>query len=233
MPQRRRGGVLSPYSRGYSPQIKEAVEHMPIPNECCVCKQHRPQFQYSNNQLNYLRQAIFDSGYDVVHKQLVAKCLPCTNGQKCEEMCFRCKHIRGIDQFARNQRIRDNPICQPCMKYEQSLNYNNPDGVLALTDKAEGAEDEAEKNEPTSGSVPGSNLGSLRQLEWHNTTGLDQSPEKALVLDDGSVEKDGKRKAGGFAKVKAHYPKPEPAPGWTPGNRTIDDRTPLEEKPFI
>jgi hypothetical protein len=57
------------------------------------------------------------------------------------------------------------------MNYQLSLDPN--DQPLAVTDKAEGAEDEVEEMEPTSGSVSvsgsGSGSGSLKQLEWHSS----------------------------------------------------------------
>ncbi|KAJ5549924.1 hypothetical protein N7535_002132 [Penicillium sp. DV-2018c] len=230
MPPRGRGGAVTRYSRGYSAQIREAVERIPVPREirCCICNNTRPQSFYSDAQLNFLRQAIFKRGYGKMHKQLVAKCLPCTNAQACEDKCFLCGHYLGIDQFAGSQRPQENPICEPCMKHQLSLESN--DQRLALTDKAEGAEDEAEENGP----ISGSGSGCAKQIEWHSLNESDQSFDKALVLYDDSVEKDGENRVGGFARVKNHRPRPaptpdsEPAPGRAPIPRKMNDAGPLK-----
>ncbi|KAI3161667.1 hypothetical protein DTO046C5_6184 [Penicillium roqueforti] len=246
MPPRRKRLPASPFARGYTPQMRAAVDRIPIPNEikCCVCKRHRPQSQYSKNQLGYLRRAMFDLGYNSIYDQQVAKCGPCTNAQVCEELCHRCGHYRAIDQFARNQRNRDSPICQPCMNYQMSL--DPADQPLAITDKTvvedqvedeDEDEDEEEEEELNSESV--GHFGSIGQpesVDIFGSTGqaesLEQGIETALVLHDDSTDSDGNESRNGFARVKAHRPRqapvpePEPAPGWAPGTRKINDGTP-------
>ncbi|KAJ5467045.1 hypothetical protein N7475_004797 [Penicillium sp. IBT 31633x] len=240
MASRRRRPLLSPYVPGYSPQVVDALIRMPIPNEikCCVCKRRRPKSQYSNNQLNYLRQALFDFGYSTIRNQSVAKCGPCTNAQVCEEMCHRCGHYRAIDQFARNQRNRDTPICQPCMNYQLSLDPN--DQPLAIEDKTESAHDDEEEEEPNSETVAFSDSGSLSQLEGQSSGSLDQTLETALILRDDYLELEAEEKnSGGFARVRAHrsrkapVPEPEPAPGWAPGTRKVDDGKPFRGGRFL
>ncbi|CAI7599989.1 unnamed protein product [Penicillium palitans] len=253
MPQRRRRLPTSPFAQGYTPQMREAVDRMPIPNEikCCVCKRRRPKSLYSNNQLSYLRQAMFDLGYSNLRDQQVAKCGPCTNAQVCEELCHRCGHYRAIDQFARNQRNRENPLCQPCMNYQMSL--DPADQPLAITDKVvvenenEGEDEEEEVNSESagrSGSVALSgSAGHPDSAKLSDSVGwlesLEQSTERALVLHDDSTDSEDKDKRGGFARVKAHrgrqepVPDPEPAPGWAPGTRKINDGTPWKGGRFL
>ncbi|KAF3028922.1 hypothetical protein E8E15_008998 [Penicillium rubens] len=253
MPQRRGRPPMSPFARGYTPEMREAVDRMPIPSEikCCVCKRRRPKSQYSNNQLSYLRQAMFQLGYNNIRDQQVAKCSPCTNAQVCEELCHRCGHYRAIDQFARNQRNRENPICQPCMNYQMSL--DPADKPLAIKDKTvvedkgEGEDEDEELNSESagrSGSVALSGsvghpespdlLSSTSQPEF-----LEQSVETALILQDDSTDSDGSGNRSGFVKVKAHkphrepVPDPEPAPGWAPGTRKVDDGAPWKGGRFL
>ncbi|KAJ5772999.1 hypothetical protein N7457_007895 [Penicillium paradoxum] len=237
MPQRRRRSFMNSYTRGYTPQMREAIK-------CCVCKRRRPKSQYSNNQLNYLRQAMFEIGYSHVHNQSVAKCGPCANAQVCEEMCHRCGHYRAIDQFARNQRSRESPICQPCMNYQLSLDPN--DQPLAI----EAAHDEDEDEEPNAGSITYSDSGSMSQLEGQSSYGIlmlslttkwsvNGSSENALVLRDDSAGLEITGNTSGFARVKAHrshqtpVPEPEPAPGWAPGTRKADDGKPFRGARFL
>ncbi|KAJ5383536.1 hypothetical protein N7517_001447 [Penicillium concentricum] len=251
MSQRRRRNPLSPFARGYTPEIREAMDRMPIPNEikCCVCKRRRPKSQYSNNQLNYLRQAMFDLGYSNIRDQQVAKCGPCTNAQVCEELCHHCGHYRAIDQFARNQRNRENPICQPCMNYQMSLDPIDKD--LAITDKAvveeKGKNEGEELNSESaahSESVPLSgSAGRPESVDLSDSLGqpdsLECGIEKALVLHDDSSDSDSNANRGGFAKVKAHRPRqqpvpdPEPAPGWAPGTRKVNDGAPWKGGRFL
>ncbi|KAJ5164498.1 uncharacterized protein N7500_006328 [Penicillium coprophilum] len=243
MPQRRKWVPLNPFARGYTQEIREAIK-------CCVCKRRRPKSQYSSNQLNFLRQAIFELGYSSIRDQQVAKCGPCTNAQVCEELCHHCGHYRAIDQFARNQRNRESPLCQPCMNYQMSLDpINQP---LAIADKvAVGEMGKNEEEEPNSESAAHSGSvalsgsagcpesvdlsGSLGQPEESLKRGI----EKALVLRDDSSDSDGNTKRGGFAKVKAHRPRqqpvpdPEPAPGWAPGTRKFNDGTPWKGGRFL
>ncbi|KAJ5850173.1 hypothetical protein N7455_010029 [Penicillium solitum] len=253
MPQQRRRPPVSPFAQGYTPQMREAVDRMPIPSEikCCVCKRRRPKSLYSNNQLNYLRQAMFDLGYSNLRDQQVAKCGPCTNAQVCEELCHRCGHYRAIDQFARNQRNRENPLCQPCMNYQMSL--DPADQPLAIKDKVvvenEGEEEEEEEEVNSesagrSGSVALScSVGHPDSVKLSGSVGwlesLEQGIERALVLHDDSTDSEGKDNRGGFARVKAHrgrqepVPDPEPAPGWAPGTRKINDGTPWKGGRFL
>lgn len=46
----------------------------------------------------------------VMENQQIAKCVPCTNSQVVDLLCHSCGHILDIDQFARNQRVRDDPV---------------------------------------------------------------------------------------------------------------------------
>ncbi|KAJ5189591.1 hypothetical protein N7491_005923 [Penicillium cf. griseofulvum] len=260
MPPRRRLAPMSLFSRGYTPEIRDAIK-------CCVCKRRRPKSQYSNNQLNYLRQAVFDLGFSNIRDQQVAKCGPCTNAQVCEELCHRCGHYRAIDQFARNQRNRENPLCQPCMNYQMSL--DPIDQPLAITekvvveDKDKGEEEEEELNSESaalSGSAARSRSGSVAlsrsgSVALSGSAGrpqsvnelsdsprqpksLEQGIEKALVLHDDSTDSDSNGNRG-FAKVKAHrphrqpVPDPEPAPGWAPGTRKVNDGTPWKGGRFL
>ncbi|KAJ6128604.1 hypothetical protein N7471_009821 [Penicillium samsonianum] len=251
MPQGRRRAPISPFAQGYTPQMREAVDRMPIPNEikCCVCKRLRPKSQYSNNQLNYLRQAMFDIGYSNIRDQQVAKCGPCTNAQVCEELCHRCGHYRAIDQFARNQRNRENPLCQPCMNYQMSL--DPVDQPLAITDKVvveDNTEDEDEELNSESAGRSGSVVlsGSVGRAEsvdlfssLSQSESLEQGIERAVVLHDDSTDSDGNANRNGFARVKAHRPRqepvpdPEPAPGWAPGTRKVNDGTPWKGGRFL
>ncbi|OQE75653.1 hypothetical protein PENNAL_c0071G09016 [Penicillium nalgiovense] len=242
MPQRRGRVPMSPFARGYTPEMREAIK-------CCVCKRRRPKSQYSNNQLSYLRQTMFQLGYNNIRDQQVAKCGPCTNAQVCEELCHRCGHYRAIDQFARNQRNRENPICQPCMNYQMSL--DPIDQPLAITDKAavenkvEGEEEELNSESAgRSGSVaPSGSVGPPESADLFSSTSqpesLEQDVETALVLHDDSTDSDGSGKKGGFVKVKAHkphrepVPDPEPAPGWAPGTRKANDGTPWKGGRFL
>ncbi|QQK42693.1 Stc1 domain [Penicillium digitatum] len=251
MPQRRRRPLLSLFAGGYTPQMREAVDQVPIPNEikCCVCKRRRPKSLYSNNQLNYLRQAIFDLGYSNVRDQQVAKCGPCTNSQVCEELCHRCGHYRAIDQFARNQRNRDSPLCQPCMNYQMSL--DPADQPLAIMDKVV-AEDTGEDEEEELNSEPAGRSGSVALSNFMEHPGsvnlsgslgqpksLEQGIERALVLHDDSTESEGNGNRSGFARVKAHrahqepVPDPEPAPGWAPGTRKVNNGAPWKGGRFL
>lgn len=241
---------MSPFAQGYTPQMREAVDRMPIPNEikCCVCKRRRPKSLYSNNQLSYLRQAMFDLGYSNLRDQQVAKCGPCTNAQVCEGLCNRCGHYRAIDQFARNQRNRENPLCQPCMNYQMSL--DPVDQPLAIMDKVvvedKGEDEEEEVNSESagrSGSVAlSSSVGDPDPVKVSRSVGwpgsLEQGIERALVLHDNSTDSEDKDNRG-FARVKAHHahqepvPDPEPAPGWAPGTRKVNDGTPWKGGRFL
>ncbi|KAJ6052208.1 hypothetical protein N7499_011591 [Penicillium canescens] len=111
------------YPRGYDEEVRQALDRIDLPAliTCCVCHSARPQFEYSSNQLSYLREAIFDEGFDIIPIQEVAKCVTCSQTQVVELKCNLCGHYRGIDYFSRNQRSRETPNCQPCMDYQMSI----------------------------------------------------------------------------------------------------------------
>ncbi|KOS37708.1 hypothetical protein ACN38_g11498 [Penicillium nordicum] len=197
---------------------------------------------------------MFDLGYSSLRDQQVAKCGPCTNAQICEELCHRCGHYRAIDQFARNQRNREDPLCQPCMNYQMSL--DPADQPLAITNKVvtgdeggdEAEDEEEEVNSESAGHSESVALsGSMGHSDSVKLSGsvcwlesLGQGIERALVLHDDSTDSEDKdKRSGGFARVKAHrgrqeaVPDPEPAPGWAPGTRKINDGTPWKGGRFI
>ncbi|CAG8899305.1 unnamed protein product [Penicillium egyptiacum] len=152
---------------------------------------------------------MFELGYSNIRDQQVAKCGPCTNAQVCEELCHNCGHYRAIDQFARNQRNRENPICQPCMNYQMSLDpVDSVDKPLAITDKVV-VEDKGEDEEEELNSESAGRSGSVGHAEsvdlfssQSQPESLEQVIETALVLHDDSTDSDSSGNRSGFARVK-------------------------------
>ncbi|OQE47452.1 hypothetical protein PENCOP_c001G05038 [Penicillium coprophilum] len=256
MPQQRRWAPLNPFARGYTQEIKEAMNRMPIPNESVffICLgidllivigsnvvfasgvAQNPSTRAissttSARQYSNLATVAFVTNrlLNVVHAQML-------------KFVKNCAAIAATTVPSINSPEIKEILCQPCMNYQMSL--NPIDQPLAITDKVavgkNGNNEEEELNSESaahSGSVALSgSAGCPESVDLFDSLGqpecLERGIEKALVLRDGSSDSDSNARRGGFAKVKAHRPRqqpvpdPEPAPGWAPGTRKANDGTP-------
>ncbi|KAJ5093676.1 hypothetical protein N7456_009537 [Penicillium angulare] len=96
---------------GYSPALREII--------CAICHQPHSQEHYSKGQLLSLRQALYSQGDPVLIEQRVAKCPACCSAAAAERKCRFCGHWKSIDNFARTQRILEQPACKKCQDYYQ------------------------------------------------------------------------------------------------------------------
>ncbi|KAJ5856079.1 uncharacterized protein N7529_010023 [Penicillium soppii] len=186
--------------------------------------------QYSNSQLTKLRRASYkDYGFDFV-KQQVAKCAPCANSQIVELKCYKCGHILDISQFSKNQRIREEPLCQPCMNYQQSLDAGGkPPSLEPPEEEDEDITDLQSLTEDVGLTLQESDVFDI-------DTALVQFQRSGCLV--ASSDEIYKRKSL-FDKVKAHrasptpVDEPTPAPGWTSDGINVNDGTPWKGYKYI
>ncbi|OGE51405.1 hypothetical protein PENARI_c013G05688 [Penicillium arizonense] len=194
------------YPRGYDEEVRQALDRIDLPAFA------RSQFEYSSNQLSYLREAIFDEGFDIIPTQEVAKCVTCSQSQVVELKCNLCGHYRGIDYFSRNQRTRETPYCQPCMDYQMSI---DPEAeMIAMQSICE------EGNKSGSGAEVDAALAladhdeSLDEYEnavWARRNHIRSGSASGLPVGNPSMPKR-------FARIPSvrHHMPPLPAPKWAP-----------------
>ncbi|KAL5051507.1 hypothetical protein BDW71DRAFT_54930 [Aspergillus fruticulosus] len=99
------GDVPSAYARGYSESIKRQLETVPLPDKlkCKTCKKFRNINTYSKRQLDIFRNAFVVQGQRALTAGH-ATCRGCTGGQVMELRCCVCDQVKGLDDFAMNQR---------------------------------------------------------------------------------------------------------------------------------
>ncbi|KAL3439425.1 Stc1 domain-containing protein [Aspergillus tetrazonus] len=102
---RLRGDVPSAYAKGYSESIKRQLETVPLTDKlkCKICKSFRNINRYSNRQLDIFRNAFVVQGKRALTTGH-ATCRGCTSGQVMELRCCVCDQVKGLDEFAINQR---------------------------------------------------------------------------------------------------------------------------------
>ncbi|KAL4781617.1 Stc1 domain-containing protein [Aspergillus varians] len=108
MGNRRVSGVLgapNAFSGGFSEMIKRQLESVPLPDKvkCKTCKKYRNPNAYSKRQLDIFRNAAVVEGSRAL-KAGYAICRGCTGGQVMELRCSVCDQVKGLDDFAINQR---------------------------------------------------------------------------------------------------------------------------------
>ncbi|KAA8644174.1 hypothetical protein EYZ11_012043 [Aspergillus tanneri] len=104
-------GVRSAYAGGYSEAIKRQLENCALPD-----KKFRIQSAFSKRQLDVLRNAIVVQGPRAATAGH-AKCRTCVGGPTVELSCCICDQIKGLEEFAKNQRHnRDSARCLNCVQ---------------------------------------------------------------------------------------------------------------------
>ncbi|BCS26533.1 uncharacterized protein APUU_51244S [Aspergillus puulaauensis] len=98
-------GSPSAFSGGYSEAIKRQLEGVTLPEKikCKICKKYRNAHAYSKRQLDIFRNARVVQGQRANNAGYAA-CRNCTGGQVMELRCCICDQIKGLDDFAINQR---------------------------------------------------------------------------------------------------------------------------------
>ncbi|CAL5868191.1 uncharacterized protein PFLUO_LOCUS2415 [Penicillium psychrofluorescens] len=211
----------TPFSGGWSSSLQREVEAIKLPSElmCTICKQPCPQETFSKNQLIALRSAVASKGYEFLNQQDIAKCTPCASSVICERKCHFCGRFQGIDDFSRNQRTREHPICFRCM------NFSHADEVGTL----EAAIDSAPPRDSATDDTH-----SRTQSLLEESTDYDDNKSMALVLQGSNrsvqatetgtaySERSKENHTGkpGFARIKAYKPPkeeraPVPEPEWS------------------
>ncbi|OXV11050.1 hypothetical protein Egran_01189 [Elaphomyces granulatus] len=114
--------VQSPYSGGYSEDIKIRLNNITLPQriKCEICKKFRMQNAFSNKQLSTVRQAIYQYGPAAMgdDRPGYAKCRTCAGTQVVELLCSVCDKTKGLDEFAKSQ--RRNPDTARCINCVQN-----------------------------------------------------------------------------------------------------------------
>ncbi|KAI9371271.1 Stc1 domain-containing protein [Aspergillus egyptiacus] len=108
----------SAYAGGYSDSIRRQLESVNLPDKvrCKVCRKWRMQNAYSKRQLEILRNAIVVQGQRALNGGH-ATCRTCTGGQTMELKCCQCETVKGLDEFAINQRKEhENARCLVCVQ---------------------------------------------------------------------------------------------------------------------
>ncbi|KAJ5322479.1 hypothetical protein N7452_010768 [Penicillium brevicompactum] len=183
---------------------------------CSVCNKSQARSQYSTSQITKLHRAMIRNVTLDVHTQQLAKCMHCANTQVVELKCHNCGYILEIDQFSRNQRIREDPLCQPCMNYQLSL-----DSCGNLPTQEDNGDEDITGSALVRGMTETADSGSSYEL-------TDSGSTSAVALYSRNIGAPGSSSGGqlekgksGFDKVKAHrghrapVKEPKPAPGWT------------------
>ncbi|OJJ59016.1 hypothetical protein ASPSYDRAFT_89737 [Aspergillus sydowii CBS 593.65] len=98
-------GAPSAFAGGYSEAIKRQLEGVTLPEKikCKICKKYRNAHAYSKRQLDIFRHARVVEGQRA-NNVGYASCRNCTGGQVMELRCCVCDQIKGLDDFAINQR---------------------------------------------------------------------------------------------------------------------------------
>ncbi|KAF9892131.1 hypothetical protein FE257_002537 [Aspergillus nanangensis] len=110
--------IRSAYGGGYSESIKQRLEKIVIPEKvkCVACKVIQTQSAFSKRQLDDLRHAIYTDNINPTTTGMV-KCRNCVGNQILEMRCSVCDEVKGLDEFARNQRHnKDVARCLVCVQ---------------------------------------------------------------------------------------------------------------------
>ncbi|KAJ5613160.1 hypothetical protein N7510_006354 [Penicillium lagena] len=109
---------------------------------CTICKQPCPQETFSKSQLLALRNAVASQGYQFLNLQDIAKCTPCASSVICERKCHLCGRFQGIDDFSRNQRTREHPICFRCMNFSHADEVETLEAAIDSAPQCDSATDD-------------------------------------------------------------------------------------------
>ena len=99
--------------------MKHCVAEDMCRTRCKGCKRLKKTSQFSNKQLNDLRNYLA-MGYTITDWGMLIECRQCTGVQIHEMTCAVCEETKGLDGFSKAQRHDpDNAVCY----YSQYLLY--------------------------------------------------------------------------------------------------------------
>ncbi|KAL4933405.1 uncharacterized protein BDV17DRAFT_108754 [Aspergillus undulatus] len=138
-------GVPSAYAGGYSEAIKRQLESVPLPDKikCKNCKKFRNANVYSKRQLDIFRNAFVVGGQRALTGGY-ATCRGCTGGQIMELRCCVCDKVKGLEEFAINQRkehefarcldcVQGHKDAEPVVDENKLLTEGDPSTLGALS----------------------------------------------------------------------------------------------------
>ena len=87
---------------------------IPVSCKCAVCMTVKPTGQFSNKQLDDLRQRLSRSARKLEpQKEGLITCRACTPGQTEELTCIGCDQTKSLDDFAKTQRRNPDRAVRP------------------------------------------------------------------------------------------------------------------------
>ncbi|PKY01642.1 hypothetical protein P168DRAFT_306780 [Aspergillus campestris IBT 28561] len=117
---KKHNSVRSAFAGGWSQQVRDQLDNVVIPErvKCKICKKVRLQSFFSKRQLDILRNAMVVQGQsNAVTGPGHATCRECSGNPVVELRCVICDKVKGLDEFAKNQRHdRDIARCLTCVQ---------------------------------------------------------------------------------------------------------------------
>ncbi|PLB40183.1 uncharacterized protein BDW47DRAFT_123697 [Aspergillus candidus] len=104
---KRYNSVRSAFAGGWSQHVRDQLDNVNIPErvKCKICKKVRLQSSFSKRQLDILRNAMVVQGQsNAVTGPGHATCRECSGNPVVELRCVICDKVKGLDEFAKNQR---------------------------------------------------------------------------------------------------------------------------------
>lgn len=131
-----------PRNQVYDPFLMRQLEGVPLPAKikCCRCDKYKNQAAFSSKQLTDARYAVKHQGQSAAYR---IKCQKCTGGQPVEYECSVCGITKGLEEFAKSQRKKDDKECFKCVEKRLDVDpveptkYEDENSSRTISDNAE------------------------------------------------------------------------------------------------
>ncbi|RPB08305.1 hypothetical protein P167DRAFT_578405 [Morchella conica CCBAS932] len=172
---------------------------------CAVCKKTKSREEFSNRQL--LKFTSYNKGSRTTKKDVDSvhvTCTLCTAGQTVELKCYVCDKVKGLHEFAKNQRKDpDNARCIKCVDSditaEPDLHADHPNVPV---DSSSEDEEEEEHNWDAPARSTANQIRPYRpqnkKTDWASTTGEDDDDEYDDVSSSATSQYSGPPRQQGF-----------------------------------
>lgn len=158
---------------------------------CAVCQKTKSREEFSKRQL--LKFTSYNKGSRTTKKDVDSvhvTCTLCTAGQTVELKCYVCDKVKGLEDFAKNQRKDpDNARCTKCVGTDietesdlyHELYHKHPDNSIHHSSSDDEEEEEYEWDAGASRSTANNKIRPYRpqnkKTDWASTAGEDDDDE--------------------------------------------------------